>query len=89
MIPFSFTNYRICVKCGRKAVELYNKFNKPTHTDIYPVTKMVCSYCGAEYYIKWIDDQTGNKIPVCADDICVRLVESNIIEYSKSKRRKI
>lgn len=89
MIPFSFTDYRICVKCGQKAVELYDKFNRPTHTKIYPVTKMICSHCGAEYHIKWIDDLNGNKIPICTDNCEVKKIENNIIEFAKSKRRKL
>lgn len=88
MIPFSFSDYRICVKCGNKAVELYDKFNRPTHIKIYPVIKMVCSHCGAEYYIKWVDD-AGKKIPVCTDKSEVEEFENNIIEYAKSKRRKL
>ena len=89
MIPFSFSDYRKCVKCGKKAVELYDKFNKPTQIKIYPVTKMICSNCGAEYYIKWIDNGNGTKIPICTDDTKIKELENTIIEYSKSKRRKI
>lgn len=89
MIPFSFTDYRICVKCGNKTVKLFNKFGSPTNNDIYPVTKLCCTRCGAEYYIKWIDDGAGSKIPICTDNNTIEKIENTIIEYSKSKRRKL
>ena len=89
MIPFGFTDFRNCVKCGNKTVNLYNKFNNPTHNDMYPVTKMVCSHCGAEYHIRWIDDETGKKIPICTDSSNIKNFEDQIIEYSKSKRRNL
>ena len=89
MIPFSFSDYRICVKCGNKTVELYDRFNRPTHIKIYPVTRMVCSNCGTVYNIRWIDDQNNNKIPVCTDKYSIIQFENNIIEYAKENRRKL
>ena len=89
MIPFSFLDYRICVKCGKKTVELYDRFNRPTHIKIYPVTKMICSNCGAEYNIRWIDDQNNNKIPICTDKYSITQFENTIIEYAKENRRKL
>ena len=73
-----------------KEVELYDKFNRPTHTDIYPVTKMVCRHCGAVYYIKWVDSDTGNgKIPVCTDKSSISKFQYSIIQYARDKRRKL
>ncbi len=88
MIPFCFSDYRICVKCGKKAVEMFDKFNRPTHTKLYPVTRMRCANCGAVYYIKWIDED-NNKIPVCTDIDAINKFEDSIIEYAKEMRRKI
>ena len=89
MIPFSFSDYRICVKCGSKSVEMIDKFNRPTRTKFYPVTKMRCNHCGAVYYIKWVENESGNKIPVCADVDSIDQFKEDIIQYAKSKRRQI
>ena len=89
MIPFSFSDYRQCVKCGKKSVEMFDKFNRPTHIKIYPVTKMICSNCGAVYNIKWVDDINGSKIPICTDNEAIIKFEQSIMEYAESKRRKL
>ena len=89
MIPFSFSDYRICVKCGHKTVNMIDKFDITTRTKFYPVTKMRCSHCGTEYYIKWIENESGNKIPVCADVDSINQFKENIIQYAKNKRRKL
>lgn len=89
MIPFSFSDYRICIKCGHKTVNMIDKFDRPTRTKFYPVIKMRCSHCGAEYYIKWIENESGNKIPICTDVDSINQFKKNIIQYAKDKRRKI
>lgn len=89
MIPFAFTDYRHCVKCDRREVEMIDKFNRPTTNIFYPITKMRCNACGAVYYIRWTEDHNGNKIPICADSSDVKEFEQNITQFSESTRRKL
>ena len=89
MIPFSFSDYRMCVKCGHMSVDMIDKFNRPTRTNFYPVTKMRCNHCGAVYYIRWVENETGSKIPVCADVDSIDHFKEEIIEYAKDKRRRL
>ncbi len=68
---------------------MIDKFGRPTKTKYYPVTKMICNHCGAVYYIKWIENESGNKIPICADKDSINKFKDTIIQYSKDKRRKL
>jgi Zn ribbon nucleic-acid-binding protein len=89
MIPFTFMDYRTCVKCGHKSVEMIDKFNRPTHNTFYTVTKMKCNHCGAIYSIKWQENNAGNMVPTCVDKEKILEFENQILEFAESKRRKL
>jgi Zn ribbon nucleic-acid-binding protein len=89
MIPFTFMDYRLCVKCGHKSVEMVDKFERTTRHTFYTITKMKCSHCGAIYSIKWQEDSSGTLVPTCVDKESITKFEKEILTFSKSTRRKL
>lgn len=87
--PISFEDYHICIHCGSHEVEAIDKFDCPTKEFIYPLKKFRCAKCGTEYYIKWVKNKEGKIIPVCCGDTDIKDVANDIINFSKSQRRKI
>lgn len=87
--PFYFEDYKICIHCASHNVKLIDKFDRVTRNSIYPLSKLRCADCGTEYYIKWIENEAGDLIPVCCDDHDIDIVVNNIIEISNSQRRNL
>lgn len=89
--PIAFTN-RECTKCGAKnSLRYIDKYDHIMKDEIYPISKMYCTSCNTDFYIRWIkpNESEEKMIPIICSDNLKDKVELEMIEFAKSKRRKI
>lgn len=76
-----------CVNCGAKAVALINKFGYKENYNgaLYPISKMVCSKCGREYFIRWKSSKKDNDLdfPIASSKNYIDRFIDNVKESNK------
>ena len=91
IFPISFVD-NICVHCGEeKTLRFEDIYRNNVKDPIYPATKILCTKCNTEYFIRWIskEDDVGEMIPITCSDNVKQIFEEEIIKYSKEHRRKL